>query len=195
MINSLPKHVVVVYDEVYYHYADAEDFPRAIDYIDKGKNVIGVHSFSKSYGLAGIRLGYGFTTREIASYIANIKRPFVLNTLTMVAGIAALKDEKYLNETTTLVCNERQWLYKGFQKLGIKYWESQANFIYIEPTIEIHEFTNKLLKFGIMVRPCDNFGALNGVRITVGNRKSNSALIDALTSIYKTYKSCLDTTH
>lgn len=195
LINSLPEHVVVVYDEVYYHYANAKDFPRAIDYIDQGKNVIGVHSFSKSYGLAGIRLGYGFSTSEIVAYIANIKRPFVINTLTMVAGIAALKDEKYLHETTTLVTKERNWLYNCFQKLEIKYWESQTNFIYIEPSIDIHEFTKKLLKFGIMIRPCDNFGALNGVRITVGNRKSNLALIDALTSIFKTNKSCLDTIH
>ncbi len=195
LINSLPDHVVVVYDEVYYHYANAKDFPRAIDYIDQGKNVIGVHSFSKSYGLAGIRLGYGFSTQEISAYIANIKRPFVINTLTMVAGIAALKDTEYLNETTTLVNKERLWLYMSFQKLGIKYWESQTNFIYIEPSIDIHEFTKELLKFGIMVRPCDNFGALNGVRITVGNRKSNLALIDALTSIFKTNKSCLDITH
>jgi len=69
LINSIPNHVVVVYDEVYYHFSDAEDFSRAIDYIKQGKNVIGVHSFSKSYGLAGIRLGYGISTEKITNYI------------------------------------------------------------------------------------------------------------------------------
>lgn len=194
LINSLPEHVAVVYDEVYYHFSEAEDFPKAIDYIDEGKNVIGVHSFSKSYGLAGIRLGYGFSTPEISAYIANIKRPFVINTLTMVAGIAALKDEKHLDDSIKLVFKERNWLYKEFDKLGILYWKSQTNFVYIEPTMDINEFTKMLLKQGIMVRPCTNFGAPKGVRITVGNRKANTAFIDALTSIYKTEKPCHDIT-
>ena len=192
LVNSLPDHVVVVYDEVYYHFSDAKDFPKAIEYIEQGKNVIGVHSFSKSYGLAGIRLGYGFSTLEISAYIANIKRPFVINTLSMVAGIAALKDEEYLNKSIELVSQERKWLYQEFDKLGIKYWRSQTNFIYLEPTFEIHEFTKLLLKEGVMVRPCNNFGAPKGVRITVGNRKSNRALVDGLTSIYKNNKSCHD---
>ena len=185
LINSLPDHVVAVYDEVYYHFSDAKDFPRAIDYIENGKNVIGIHSFSKSYGLAGIRLGYGFSTEEITSYIANFKRPFILNTLTMVAGIAALKDEIYLSTSTKLVRQERNWLYEQFKKLGIQFWESQTNFVYIEPIMNNKEFTTELLKSGVMVRPCDAFGAKNGVRITVGNRKANNALINAIKSIYK----------
>lgn len=185
LINSLPEHVVVVYDEVYYHFADAKDFPRAIDYIEKGKNVIGVHSFSKSYGLAGIRLGYGFSTEEISSYIANFKRPFILNTLTMVAGIAALKDEIYLNTTTKLVRQERNWLYQQFKKLGVPYWESQTNFVYIEPDFDSAEFTRALLSKGVMVRPCTAFGAPKGIRITVGNRKANTALINSITDLYK----------
>lgn len=184
LINSLPEHVVVVYDEVYYHFSDAKDFPRAIDYIEAGKNVVGIHSFSKSYGLAGIRLGYGFSTEEITSYIANFKRPFILNTLTMVAGIAALKDEIYLATTTKLVRQERNWLYQQFKKLGIPYWKSQTNFVYIEPDFDSAEFTNSLLKKGVMVRPCTAFGSPNGVRITVGNRKANTALIQSISETY-----------
>lgn len=185
LVNSIPDHVLVVYDEVYYHFADVKGFPSAIDYIEEGKNVIGIHSFSKSYGLAGIRLGYGFSTENIISYIANFKRPFILNTLTMVAGIAALKDEVYLNTTTKLVRNERNWLYQEFKKLEISYWESQTNFVYIELEHDTKEFTNSLLKNGVMVRPCAPFGATNGIRITVGNRKANTALIEAITIFYK----------
>lgn len=186
LINSVPDHVVVVYDEVYYHFSEALDFPRAIDYINQGKNVIGVHSFSKSYGLAGIRLGYGISTEKITSYIENIKRPFMINTLSQVAGIAALEDTDHLKNTVDLIKTEKEWLYVEFEKLGINFWQTQTNFIFLDPPMDLHLFTSKLLKFGVMVRPCDKFGAPNGIRITIGNRKANTVLVEALSSIYKT---------
>ena len=103
----------------------------------------------------------------------------------MVAGIAALKDEIYLTTSIKLVRLERNWLYQQFQNIGINYWKSQTNFVYIEPAMNNLEFTSQLLKAGVMVRPCDAFGAKNGIRITVGNRKANNALINAIKSIYK----------
>lgn len=185
LLNNIPNHVVVVYDEVYYHFSDALDYSRAIDYINQGKNVIGVHSFSKSYGLAGIRLGYGISTEKITAYIENIKRPFMINTLTQFAGIAALEDVDHLKNTVDLIKTEKEWLYKEFDKLGINYWPTQTNFIFLDPPMDLHLFTSKLLEFGIMVRPCDKFGAPNGVRITIGNRKANTVLTKGLSSIYK----------
>lgn len=185
LINRVPNHVVVVYDEVYYHFSDALDYPRAIDYINQGKNVIGVHSFSKSYGLAGIRLGYGISTEKITAYIENIQRPFMINTLSQVAGIAALEDLDHLKNTVDLIKTEKEWLYKEFEKLGINYWPTQTNFIFLDPPMDLHLFTSKLLEFGVMVRPCDKFGAPNGIRITIGNRKANTVLMKGLSSIYK----------
>tara|TARA_R110002050_G_scaffold202806_1_gene338065 strand:- start:93775 stop:94881 length:1107 start_codon:yes stop_codon:yes gene_type:complete len=185
LINNLPNDVVVVYDEVYFHFADAPDFPRAYDYIKENKNVIGVHSFSKAYGLAGIRLGYGISTPKIISYLENIKRPFIINTLSMVAGINALKDTDHLEKTIRLISTEKKWLYQEFSKLDVKYWPSQTNFIFAEPKIETMSFVSKMLVQGIMIRPCDKFGAPNGVRITIGNREANTALIQAISCIYK----------
>jgi len=182
LIDNLPEDVIVVYDEVYFHFVDAPDYPRAFDYIKKNKNVIGVHSFSKAYGLAGIRLGYGISTPQIISYIQNIKRPFIINTLSMVAGIHALKDKEHLKNTVDLIRTEKKWLYNEFDKLEMTYWPSQTNFIFIAPKIK--DFTAQMLTEGIMVRPCDKFGAPNGVRITIGTHEANSALIAA---IHKTY--------
>lgn len=184
LIYSLPEEVVVVYDEVYFHFADAPDYPRAFDYIKENKNVIGIHSFSKAYGLAGIRLGYGIATPKIISYLENIKRPFIINTLTMVAGIYALKDKAHLSKTLDLIKTEKQWLFKTFDKLGIKYWPSQTNFIFIKPKIELNDFISYMLNQGIMIRSCEKFGAPNGARITIGNREANTALVKALTKIY-----------
>ena len=184
LINSLPDDIIVVYDEVYYHFVEAPDFPKAINYIEQGKSVIGVHSFSKAYGLAGIRLGYGFSTPKISSYLNNIKRPFMINTLSMVAGIQALKDVNHLKNTLDLVKNEKKWIYNNFDSLGVRYWPSQTNFIFIEPEIELNLFINKMLEMGIMIRPCQKFGAPKGARITIGTREANIALIKALEKLY-----------
>ena len=185
LINNLSKDIVVVYDEVYFHFADAPDFPRAFDYIKENKNVIGIHSFSKAYGLAGIRLGYGISTPQIISYLENIKRPFIINTLSMVAGIHALKDTDHLTKTIELIKTEKKWLYQKFDKLGVKYWPSQTNFIFIESKIELNNFIDGMLSQGIMIRPCNKFGAPNGARITIGNREANTALVNAISNLYK----------
>ena len=184
LIDSLPEDIVVVYDEVYYHFVDVPDFPRAIDYIEKNKTVIGIHSFSKAYGLAGIRLGYGISTPEISAYLNNIKRPFMINTLSMVAGIHALRDVDHLNKTVMLIRTEKQWLYNKFDTLGVKYWPSQTNFIFFEPKIDLTLFINKMLQQGIMIRPCQKFGAPNGARVTIGTREANKAFVHALETIY-----------
>jgi histidinol-phosphate aminotransferase len=184
LINNLPEDIVIVYDEVYYHFVDVPDYPRAIDYIENGKTLIGIHSFSKAYGLAGIRLGYGISNPEISAYLNNIKRPFMINTLSMVAGIHALKDVDHLNKTLTLIKSEKRWLYKKFETLGIKYWPSQTNFIFFEPKIDLSIFINKMLRKGIMIRPCQKFGAPNGARVTIGTREANTAFVHALENIY-----------
>lgn len=183
LIRKLPEHVVLVYDEVYFHFVDAPDYPFAFEYIKRGKNVIGVHSFSKAFGLAGIRLGYGIATQEIVSYIEQIRRPFILDTLSMVAGIAALEDHEHLTATVQLIKQEKKWLYKQLDQLNITYWRSQTNFIFMEPPIKLEEFNKILLNDGIMIRPCNMFGAPNGARITIGTREANQALVLALKKI------------
>ncbi|MDT7827115.1 histidinol-phosphate transaminase [Pricia sp. S334] len=184
LIHNLPEDVLVVYDEVYFHFADAPDYPRAFDYIKARKNVIGVHSFSKAYGLAGIRLGYGISTPQIISYLENTKRPFIINTLSMVAGIHALRDTEHLKKTLDVVRSEKKYLYAEFDKLDLTYWPSQTNFIFIAAETGADDFTAKMLEEGIMVRPCSKFGAPKGVRITIGTREANTALVSAIQKIY-----------
>ena len=185
LIHNLPEDVVVVYDEVYFHFADAPDYPRAFDYIEENRNVIGVHSFSKAYGLAGIRLGFGISTPRIISYIESIKRPFIINTLSMVAGISALQDTEHLKKTLDLIRSEKRWLYQEFDRLGVKYWPSQTNFIFIECEMPLKYFIDGMLAQGIMIRPCDKFGAPKGARITIGTREANTAFIGAVEHLYK----------
>ena len=180
LIYGLPDHVVVVYDEVYFQYADAPDFTTALPYVKEGKNVIGLNSFSKAYGLAGMRIGYAYSTPRIIKYISQLYKPFLLNTLAHKAAIAALSDTEFIEKTVKTVHEEKAYLYKELDKLPIKYWKSQGNFILMKPEMNDKEFETKMQGEGVMVRPVAGFGAPDCVRVTIGHRKSSKAFIAGL---------------
>jgi histidinol-phosphate aminotransferase len=185
LIGQLPPQVVVIYDEVYYHYVDQPDYPRALDYISQGKNVIGIHSFSKAYGLAGIRLGYAFSTPSIAGYLHNLRRPFMINTLSMEAGIAALGDREHIQRTVDNVRTEKEGLYRQLKGQGIAYWESQANFILFRSPYANDAFVRDMLEQGIMVRSGEVFGAAGCCRVTIGDKEANRAFGRALEGVLR----------
>jgi histidinol-phosphate aminotransferase len=185
LFSKLPDHVIIVLDEVYYHFADAEDYTTALPYVQKGYNIIAVNSFSKTYGLAGMRIGYGYTTREISDYIHQICKPFLIDTLSIEAGIAALEDLDFIDKTVAIVKEGRNYLYKELDRLGVHYWKSQGNFVMLKPTIPTDEFEDKMLMEGVMVRQVDGFGAPGCVRVTVGTQEANEAFVAALQTIYK----------
>jgi histidinol-phosphate aminotransferase len=184
LVNFLPAHVVLIYDEAYYQYVEEPEYPRAQDYIEKGKNVIGLHSFSKAYGLAGLRLGYIFSTTKIMEYLRHLRRPFMINSLSMEAGMAALDDWPHLAKTLELNRIEKAWMYEQLNKIKIKYWKTQANFILFRPQSDAQSFTAKLLWEGIMVRSTSVMCAPDCIRVTIGTREMNAAFIVALTKIH-----------
>lgn len=177
LIEGIPDHVVLVFDEVYFQFADSPDFVRPLPYVLEGKNVIGINSLSKAYGLAGLRLGYSYSTPEIASYLKSLRIPFMINSLTMEGAMAALEDEEFIEKTVQFVHTEKHYLYEQFDRLGIKYWKTQANFILTQPDMDPVEFEEKMLQERVMVRPVAGFGAPKCVRITIGTREGNEALI------------------
>lgn len=179
-MNRLPKNILVVLDEVYRHFADAPDYVTALPYVQQGFNIMGLNSFSKTYGLAGMRIGYGHTTKTIANYLRQIQKPFLIPLPSLEAGIAALSDTAFINETVSIVREGRRFLSAAFDELGITYWPSQANFFIIDPPIPELEFTDRLMEYGIMVRPVSQFGAPGKVRITIGNQEANEVLVGAL---------------
>ena len=172
-----------MYDEVYYHFVKRNDFVRAADLINEKKNVIGIHSFSKSYGLAGLRLGYLFSTPRIANYLRHIRRPFMVSSLSIVAGMAALDDQFHIQRTVDMVTREKEWLYSQLIRLGIRFLPTDANFILIRPPVESAEFIRFLLTKGIMVRNTEALGAAGLVRITIGTPEMNRALVEAISSL------------
>lgn len=181
LIDNLPDHVIVVLDEVYYHFADAEDFTTALPYVKAGKNIIAVNSFSKTYGLAALRVGYAYSTPEIASYLRCLYRPFLINIIGLNAGIAALSDTEFINETVTLVQTERKRFYAVFEELGLTYWKTQANFVLFKSPIDTDTFISKILEeCGVMVRNAGGFAAPGCIRVTVGVTEANDAFFKGL---------------
>ena len=182
-LKRVPKSILVVIDEVYRHFADAEDYVTALHYVKQGYSVIGLNSFSKTYGLAGLRIGYGYTTATIANYLRLIHKPFLLPITSIEAAIGALNDHEFISDTVKAVKEGRKMIADAFEELNIKYWPSQANFFIIEPPFPEMEFTDKMMQEGIMVRPVTQFGAPGKVRISIGNKEANLALIKALENI------------
>ena len=180
LLSRLPDHVVTVLDEVYYRFASAPGYTTALPYVLAGKKVIGLNSFSKTYGLASLRVGWAYSTLEIAGYVRKWSKPFLINKLTMNAAIAALDDEPFVGKTVQLVQQERERLYPLLDEIGVRYWPSQANFIMIKPEMDEFELEEKMLKEGVMVRPVGSFGAPGCVRVTIGTRAANNAYIRAL---------------
>ncbi len=184
IINEVPDHVVVVHDEVYFQFAEEQtDYSQVVDQVNEGKAVIAVNSFSKAYGLAGMRVGYAYTTEEIAQYVSQFRRPFMLNKLGLAGAIAALKDDAFIDKTKALIRKEKTYLYQALDDLQIKYWKTAANFILIKPEMDDKIFEAKMLEEGIMVRPVANFGADECIRVTIGDREANTAYINALKKV------------
>lgn len=181
LVESVPEHVIIVLDEVYYHFADAADFTTALPYVKAGKKIIAVNSFSKTYGLASLRIGYSYSTPEIAGYLRRLYRPFLINKIGLVAGIAALSDRAFIRETVELVQTERPKFYPIFEELGLQYWKAQGNFILFKPNMDANEFVEKMTyEAGVMVRNAGSFGAPGCIRVTVGTAEANQAFFDGL---------------
>ncbi|UWX54453.1 aminotransferase class I/II-fold pyridoxal phosphate-dependent enzyme [Maribacter litopenaei] len=178
-VNRIPEHVIIVLDEVYRHFAEASDYVTGLPFVKQQKNIIAINSFSKTYGLAGLRVGYCYAPLHISSYIRKICKPFLLSSLALEGAIAALEDLEFVQRTVDLVFEERAFVLKRLKELNIKYWPTQGNFVMIQPPIPDLEFVKKLEQKGIMVRPVGNFGASGRVRISFGTREANIAMLKA----------------
>ncbi|MEL6942944.1 MAG: histidinol-phosphate transaminase, partial [Bacteroidota bacterium] len=186
-LSKVPNDILIVFDEVYRHFADADDYVTALPYLQKYPNLVAINSFSKTYGLAAMRIGYCYTSLEVANYVRQICKPFLITQLSLEAAIAALKDDAFVKETVDLVKRERQYLSAAFEELGINYTPSQANFFLVDPPIPANEFVDYLMEQGIMTRPADNFGAAGKIRISVGTREANERLVEVMSTMMKQF--------
>ncbi len=185
LVDKIPDTALIVFDEVYYHFVNEENRPDAISYVLDEKNFIILHSFSKAYGLAGLRLGYGIAKTEIAAKLSGLRRPYHLNRFAFEAGIAAIEDQDHIHKTVELTLTGRAWLYGQLQELGVQVWPSQGNFILFAVGQPPKEVADKLIERGVIVRPA--FGLPDCLRVSVGIPEANQAFVTALGEILEEY--------
>ena len=179
--KGLPANIVVFLDEAYFEFADQSftDYPNGMDYLDR-PGVIVSRSFSKAYGLAGLRIGYGISSPEVISYMERTREPFNVNLLAQKAAEAALDDRAFLKKTLIHAETEKKFLYSAFKKMGLPYFESATNFVLLDIKVDCKDAFTKLLKEGVIVRDMKAWGFDTFIRVTVGTRAENRKFIETL---------------
>jgi histidinol-phosphate aminotransferase len=187
-IRSLPEHVIVVVDEAYFEYANASH-TGAIGYesmlaeMETCPRLVVTRTFSKAYGLAGLRVGYGVSGTAVADYLNRVRQPFNLNSIAEAAAVAALADEHHLQNSIDVNSAGLAQLTAAFEAMSLAYINSAANFISVEVGEDGRAVYDKLLREGVIVRPVDNYAMPRHLRITVGTRDENARVIDALRKV------------
>lgn len=180
-LEDIPKGALVLLDEAYGDFVDAPDWPDSIALTERFPLIV-LRSFSKIYGLAGLRVGYGIGPAEMIGYMNRVREPFNVNQLAQVAALAALEDDDYRREAIALVENGRRYLYGSFDELKLAYLESQANFIFVQVG-DADAVSRALMQKGVIVRSGSAFGCPEWIRVTVGLEAENTRLVQALGEI------------
>ncbi|MBU0549007.1 MAG: histidinol-phosphate transaminase [Candidatus Omnitrophica bacterium] len=182
-IKKVPRRVLVVLDEAYDIFVDAADFPRSMNYLKARGNVIILKTFSKAFGLAGLRIGYAIGPERLISYMERVRPPFNVNLLAQVASAAALEDKDYIKKTRQSIIEGRKYICSQLVKLGLAFLPSVANFILIDVARDGKELYKEMLKYGLIVRDMQQYGLSNFIRVTVGSRTENRKFIRVLSQI------------
>ncbi len=179
-MKKVPEHCIVIFDEAYGEMVQDADYPDALAYMREGRNVIVLHTLSKVYGLAGLRIGYCIGPKELIAPLYRVLEVYPVNCLAQAAALAALEDTDHVELVKKTIWQERGYLEKEFTALGMTYAPSQANFIFVDLKAPAAPLVQGLLKRGIVVRSGEAWGFPNHARISVGNREENQKLIAAL---------------
>jgi len=180
-MDRVPDHVIVAVDEAYFEYVTHAEYPDSLDYLKDGKNILALRTFSKIYGLAGLRIGYGITTAAIAELMNKVRQPFNTNSLAQIGALAALADRKHVEKSIAINNEGKQYLYQSFQQLGISYIPTETNFIMFETQMDGKDLYGALLKTGVIIRPMGP----KRLRVTIGLPEENKRFITELEKIIK----------
>jgi histidinol-phosphate aminotransferase len=167
LMQAVPSNVLVVVDEAYLEYVSVDDYPSTLSYLADYSNLIVIRTFSKAYGLAGLRLGYAISSREIATQLDSVRLPYHVNAMAEKAGCEALLDAAHIQQTFLANQAGMRQMEKGLQDLGFSYIPSIANFITIQVGDAASMYT-QLLQHGVQVMPLNDYGMPQHIRVTIG---------------------------
>ncbi len=182
-MKRIPDDVVVVFDEAYYEYVTRSDYPQTLKYVQDGRTVITLRTFSKIYGLAGLRVGYGITRPDIVEVLNKVRQPFNVSMVAQSAARASLKDKEHVEKSIKINSEGKEFLYKELKKMGLDYVPTEANFILIHVGRPGAEVMGKMLKKGVIVRPVGGYELPNSIRVTIGTPEQNQKFISELKKV------------
>lgn len=179
-IFSLPENVILVLDEAYYEYLPPEAAPDAIKHIRGGKLVLSLRTFSKIYGLAGLRIGYGIAPQAMVDIMERIRQPFNVNSLAQKAALASLEDRQHVDSSRAINEVGKDYLYRELTALGVSYVPTSANFLLIDVKADGPSVSHRLLEKGVIVRTMVPYNLPTHLRVTIGTPRENQRFIQAL---------------
>ncbi len=180
LVGALPESAILVMDEAYCEYVDDGEYPDSLALVREGRAVIVLRTFSKIYALAGLRVGYGATTPELGEALERVREPFNVSSVAQAAALASLGDGEQVARTRALNRESKEYLYREFARLGLRYTPSQANFVWVDLGRDCRPVFVELLKRGVIVRRGDTFGARRHIRVTTGTAEQNERFVGAL---------------
>lgn len=182
-LERVPEGALVVFDEAYYEFADDPAFPDTVAWLKQGRRVAVLRTFSKVYGLAGMRVGYGLLPAEVAAAYRRVRDPFSVSAPAQAAAVAALEDQEHVQRTLQMNRDGRAYLRDELTRMGFSVAPSQSNFLWVDVGGPSRPIFEALLRRGVIVRAGEAFDSPNHLRITVGTPEQNRRLLDALYEI------------
>lgn len=182
-LAALPTQVIVVVDEAYIDFVDDPEVPTGLEYLREDRPLIGLRTFSKAYGLAGLRIGYGYGPSRLIVYLDRLRSPFNVNSLAQAAAVAALDDSEFLARTRQLVKAGLAYFYEEFDRLGIRYLPSQANFLLIHLGRDSREVYEQMLRLGVIIRAMTSYQLPEFIRINAGLPEENRRFMQAFKKV------------
>lgn len=184
LLEKLPGDVLLVLDEAYYEYVGSQHYPDSLAHVRQGRaNLIVLRTFSKIYGLAGLRVGYGIGQESLIRQLHRAREPFNVNLLGQVAAVAALEDSAHLAGSRATNRQGKDYLYQSFTEIGLTFTPTEANFIWVQVPGSSREIFHQLLWQGVIVRTGDIFGYDDHLRITIGTPEQNARLVEVLKTV------------
>ncbi|RMH47221.1 MAG: histidinol-phosphate transaminase [Gammaproteobacteria bacterium] len=182
-LKRVPENVIVVVDEAYYEYVDSPDYPQTLSKLAEFPNLIVTRTFSKAYGLAGLRVGYSVSHPDVADLLNRIRQPFNVNSLALAAAEAALSDVDFLQKAVELNKAGMAYLTAAMDDMGYRYIPSAGNFLTIDFECDAQSLYQKLLHEGVIVRPVANYELPSHLRVSIGTMEENERFVQALKKV------------
>jgi histidinol-phosphate aminotransferase len=182
-MSRIPESVLVVVDEAYREYITDPEYPDSFEHLRAGRSIMILRTFSKIYGLAGLRVGYAFSRPDLLQAVAKMRLPFNVSRIGQLAALAALADDAHVKRSVRANDDGKAYLYDAFRKLGLDYIPSYANFIMVDFGRDALETFDRLQRKGVIARPIREYGFPNALRVTIGTEPQNRKLVRALRSV------------